>query len=275
MLQVLRNKFWLYGFFLVCSIFGLLAPIAGAQSQSGSAISRGFKADSANLVVGALVSTKNNDSNSIELSTIGNSTRLAGIVSKTALVELSDNDTNETQVILSGASVALVSDINGPIKAGDKITASPIEGIGMRADSDAQIVGTAQSDFRSSDTQKITDKNGKDHTVHIGRIPLQIGISYYVAPTSQFVPPFLQSLANTIAGRPVSFMRILLSCIMLLLAFGSIFVLIYTSVRSGIISLGRNPLAASAIQRGLVGVVMIVLLIAVLSLLGIYLILTT
>lgn len=266
-------------YLLMACCFVALVAIAGtaaAQSQS-NAISRGFKASGDNIVQGALVSTTSNDSGSVELSTIGSASRLAGVVSKAALVELSGDTTNEAQVILSGTALALVSDINGTIKAGDKITASPIEGVGMLADVDAQIIGTAQSDFKPSDDQSkvVADKDGKQHTVHIGQVPVQIGISYYVAPTSQFVPPFLQSIANTIAGRPVSFMRILLSCVLLLLAFGSIFVLIYTSVRSGIISLGRNPLAASAIQRGLIGVIVIVVLIAAAALLGVYLILTT
>lgn len=247
-----------------------------AQSNESNAISRGFQADDSNIVAGSLVSTKKDGSDSIELANSESANRLAGVASK-ALVELSSGETGEVQVLLSGTTAALVSDINGSIKAGDKITASPINGVGMLATEDGQIIGIAQSDFKSASAKSRTvkDKNGKNHIVHIGSIPLQVGISYYVAPTSQFVPPFLQQIANTIAGRPVSFMRILLSCLLLLLSFGSIFVLIYTSVRSGIVSLGRNPLAAKAIQRGLLGVIVIVVLVAILALLGIYLILTT
>lgn len=258
-------------------ILSLTTGLAHARSGQDNAISRGFQTTETDIVAGALVSTKADDSSVIELATAASSTRLAGIVSRTALVELSGDQKNETQVILSGSTLALISDINGKIHAGDKITASPIKGVGMLADTDAQIVGTAQSDFKPTDsqTQTIRDKSGKEHTIHVGSVPLQIGISYYVAPTSQFVPPFLQNIANTIAGRPVSFTRILLGCVLLLLAFGSIFVLIYTSVKSGIISLGRNPLAANAIQRGLAGIVIIVLLVATLALLGVYLILTT
>lgn len=247
-----------------------------AQSNESNAISRGFQANDSNIVGGSLVSTKKDGSDSIELANSESANRLAGVASK-ALVELSSGETGEVQVLLSGTTAALVSDINGEIKAGDKITASPINGVGMLATEDGQIIGIAQGDFKSGEAKSRTvkDKGGENHTVHIGSIPLRVGISYYVAPTSQFVPPFLQQIANTIAGRPVSFMRILLSCLLLLLSFGSIFVLIYTSVRSGIVSLGRNPLAAKAIQRGLLGVIVIVLLVATLALLGIYLILTT
>lgn len=253
-----------------------VATTVSAQSQS-SAISRGFETKETEVIQGALVSTAKNGSAIVELADTGSADRLAGVISEASLVELSDTVQGEVQVTLSGTTQALVTDLNGDIRAGDKITASPVRGVGMLATEDTQIVGTAQSAFttKNSKTKIITDKNGKKHTVHIGYIPLLIGISYYAAPTSQFVPPFLQSLANSIAGRPVSLMRILLSCLLLLLAFGSIFVLIYTAVRSGIISLGRNPLAASAIQRSLIGVVIVILLVVVLSLVGVYLILTT
>lgn len=260
----------------VLAVLSIHIPSGAAQSNESNAISRGFRANDPDIVPGSLVSTTKDGSDKVELANSDSANRLAGVVSK-ALVELSSGETGEVQVLLGGTTAALVSNINGEIKAGDKITASPINGVGMLATADTQIIGIAQSDFKSAEarTRTIKDKNDKEHTVHIGSVPLQVGISYYVAPTSQFVPPFLQEIANTIAGRPVSFMRILLSCVLLLLAFGSIFVLIYTSVRSGIVSLGRNPLAASAIQRGLIGVIVIVMLVAALALLGIYLILTT
>ncbi len=267
-----------YAIALVIAVITLVLASGFAYAQSNSqnsGISRGFQTSEKDITTGALVSTKADGSSAVELATIDSADRLAGIVSTGALVELSENKQNEIQVILSGSTSALVSDINGPIHAGDKITASPVAGVGMLADTDAQIVGTAMNDFKPTDSQNkvIKDKKGKDHTIHIGFVSLQVGISYYVAPTSQLVPPFLQTLANSIAGRPVSLMRILLSCVLLVLAFGSIFVLIYTSVKSGIISLGRNPLAASAIKRGLFGAVGIVLLIAAAALIGTYIIL--
>lgn len=256
-------------------LFAVPSRAAAAKDQQNTAISRGFTASGKDIVQGALVETVAGDSSAVELATIKSASRLAGVVSKTTLVELSNSKKNEAQVILSGTANALVSDVNGTIRAGDKITASPIDGVGMLATADAQIAGTAQADLttKSARTETITDRNGKSHAVHIGTIPLQVGVSYYVAPSSQFLPPFLQSLANNVSGRPVSGARILLGGVLLLMAFSSIFALIYTSVRAGIISLGRNPLAATAIQRGLVGVGVTVLLVIAFALIGVYLIL--
>lgn len=258
---------------LLLSVPVVIYGHTGADS-SGVGISRGFQTKDKKIVQAALVSATSG-STDVELATLKNSNRLAGVVTKASLLELSDNKKGAVQVALSGAAIALVSDINGSIRAGDKITISPINGIGMLAASDSQIVGTAATSFNVKDakTEAITDKSGKRHTVHIGSIPIQVSVAYYVAPTNKLLPPFLQSLANSVAGRPVSATRILFGSVLLLFAFISIFALIYTSVRAGLISLGRNPLAANAIQRGLVGVGITTLLVLVFTLLATYLIL--
>jgi hypothetical protein len=240
-----------------------------------TAISRGFIAKSESIVQGAIVSSDDKNSETVALADTQNSKHLTGVVSKSTLLELSEGKQREVQVILSGTAVALVSDINGSIRAGDKITASPIEGVGMLATESTQIVGTAKAglDTPRASTKEITDKNGKRHTVHIDTIPVQVEVTYYAAPASQFLPPFLQNLANSIAGRPVSGVRILLGGVLLLMAFISLFALVFTSVRSGLISLGRNPMAAGAIHRSLVGVGITTALVAIFSLVAVYLIL--
>lgn len=256
---------------LVCSLFFVGLTVRG----QGAAISRGFTTQDTKVVNAGLVSTVDDEAGEVELADSESRSRLAGIVSSVALVNLQSEETADVRVVLSGTAEALVSDINGEIRAGDKITVSPIRGVGMLATSDGQVAGTALASFdaESAEEQTVTTRTGESRTVHIGSIPIEVGVAYYAAPTSQFVPPFFQNLANTIAGRPVSFARILLSLILLVLAFLSIGVLIFTSVRAGIISLGRNPLAASAIHRGLLGIAFITLMIIAFTLIAVYLIL--
>lgn len=259
---------------LVVVPFGSLAH---AQNGDTQAIAQGFSisGDKSDFVAGALVSTKKSNEKAVELATLENTARLAGVVSTKPLVALGDGS-SQTQVVISGTVPVVVSDMNGNIRAGDKITASPIAGVGMLADSSNQVVGTAQSDFDtgSSKSQSITDTSGKKREVHIGRVTVLIGISFYQAPSSGYIPPFVQGLANNIAGRPVSLMRILVCSILLLLAFVITAALLYTSIRSGIISIGRNPLAAAAIRRGLIQIGVAVVLILALVLLASYIILT-
>jgi hypothetical protein len=262
----------LAGLFIVVSV---VAVPAFAQDAGRAAISRGFSTRDTGLVNAALVSTLANNPSEVKLAESASKSRLAGVVSSTALLKLLPEETADVQVILNGTALVLVSDINGGIRSGDKITVSPIKGVGMLATGDGQIVGTARGSFdiKTAKEQSVTDRGGDRRTIHIGSVPVEIGVAYYAAPTSQFVPPFFQSLANTIAGRPVSLARILLSLVLMLLAFLSISILLFTSVRASIVSLGRNPLAAGAIHRGLLSIVFITLLIVAFTLIAMYLIL--
>lgn len=248
-----------------------------AQNTGNAAIAQGFIADGtlSDFVTGALVSVKDGSSNTVQLADGGNALQLVGAISKTPLVTLSNGDA-QVQVIISGTVSALVSDINGTVKAGDKIAVSPIAGVGMRATANAQVVGTAQAnlDTATATAQTITDHSGKARTIHLGRVPLQVNVAYYQSETSGLVPPFIQGLANNLAGRQVSLIRILIAGILLLLAFITTAIILYASVRSGIVSIGRNPLAAKAIRRGLLQVGAAALLVLGLTLLAGYLILT-
>ena len=245
-----------------------------AHAQSSSAIAQTFKADASqeDIVTGALVSTRNND-NTVELATLGTANRLVGVIASNPLVSLSTDD-QEAEVVLSGATDVLVSDINGAIKSGDKITVSPVAGIGMKATSNSQIVGTAQDSPRSTTTQNVTDRDGKRHKIQVGYVRAQIGVTAYQAPDSDILPPFIQGLANSIAGRTVSVMRVLIGSVLILLGFATVVTLAYTSTRSAITSLGRNPLAAHAIRRGLYQIGALSLLVLGGTLLAGYLVLT-
>ncbi|HUS25988.1 MAG TPA: hypothetical protein VMY99_01410 [Nevskiaceae bacterium] len=268
-----KPKLFFISFLLLSSLFAFALPVFAAQNPT--AISQGFTSGSSGIVAGALVSSSASNSQTAQLANTSSTDRLIGIANSSALVALSDGE-RQVQVVISGTTKALVSDINGSIRAGDKITASPIDGVGMLATNDTQIVGTATAGLtaKTAKTQNVVDKDGKDHTVHIGEVPVQVSISFYLSPTSKFLPPFIQSLADTVAGRPVSLIRIMLATVLLLLAFGSIFVLVYGSVRSGLTSIGRNPLAAAAIRRGLVGVGVAALLILAFTLIATYLVLS-
>lgn len=255
----------------------LCVSAVGSAQDSNGAIAKGFQPEAGSdpIVTGALVSFAADDSQHIALTDTSSADRLLGIVDKNPLLAIS-SDNDEVQVVLSGAANALVSDINGVIHAGDKVAASPVAGIGMRASGDGQVVGTAQADFNTSTSQSRTvkDKDGVERTIHIGYIPVQAGVSFYQAPGSDLLPPFVQNLANSIAGRPVSVVRILICSALLLTAFISIAVLVYTAVRSAMTSVGRNPLAASAIRKSLYQVGALVVAVAAGTLFAGYLILS-
>lgn len=260
-------------FSMVLSIFS--APLVSAQGNSS--ISQEFKTKDSSVASAALVSIEKDNSNTISLSTMDEADKLLGVVGAKPLIELSGGNSG-VQVVTSGLTLALVSDINGKVVNGDKVTASPIEGVGMKATTSAVIVGTAQGDLSSvsTETRTITTKDGKKQTVHIGLLPVQVGVAYYTVDDGKasFVPSFLQELANNVSGRNVSPVRVLVAALILLLLFVSITVLLYSAVRSSIISIGRNPLSESAVRKSLVEVGLTVAAVLVFAILIIYLVLT-
>ena len=261
---------------LVGGLLCLLCPLPASATSSSQSIAQGFQVNNNdNIVTGALVSTSKSDAETVELATIDSAARLIGIVDKDPLVAISAGS-KEAHVVLSGTTSVLVSDINGPITAGDKITVSPIAGVGMVATADGSVVGTSQANFNTagSQTRTIKDASGKSHTVHIGYVPLQVGVAYYQAPGSNFLPPFVQRIANGIAGKPVSIIRITVCSLLLLISFVGITVFVYTATRSAMVSLGRNPLASHDILRGLYQAIGVAAVAVAGSLIASYLILT-
>jgi hypothetical protein len=271
-LQIKRKNLALLALAFVVLL--VLTPQIVAAQQSSS-LAQSFQTDTSkgSIVPGALVNLKPGTQRNVVLSTLSSADQLIGIVDQNPLVSISRQG-EETQVVLSGTTTVLVSDINGAVKGGDKITVSPIAGVGMRATANSTVVGTAQSAFTSTNTKSIADKNGKNHTVRVGYVEIQVGVAYYQAPGSDFLPPFIQSIANSVAGRPVSLIRILVCSVLLLLGFTSVVILVYTSVRSAMTSIGRNPLAARAIRKGLYQIGAVAVVVIGSTLLASYLILS-
>lgn len=273
----LRTKLWLFflstALLLYCCTL-MTVPVLGAGS-----ISQGFKADDQGIEVGALVTHQAGKKTTLKLANTSQDNQLVGVVGEKPLLELS-GDGQEVQVVVSGSTQTFVSNINGNVKAGDRIAASPISGVGMKATEDTQVVGTAQADLESTDTstQTVTDRNGKKETIRLGLLPVQIDVGYYVAPKDKlatFLPGFLQALANNTAGKNVSSLRILISTLALLLGFITSAIILYSSVRSGIISIGRNPLARTVLLRGLFEILLTAGGILIITAIIVYLILTS
>lgn len=247
------------------------------SAQGNSAIAQGFQTEDQGITAAALVGIEKDNPNSIKLSNIDTADRLVGVVSNNPLIDLSDGGSS-VQVVTSGLTYGLVTDLNGDVKNGDKITASPIEGVGMKATESTVVVGTAQGSLSDveSKARTIKDEDGKSQTVRIGLIPIQVSVAYFSVETGKasFVPGFLQELANSVAGRNVSPIRVLVAALILLLLFVSVTVLLYSAVRSSIISIGRNPLSESAVRKSLLEVALTVIAVLAFATLTIYLVLT-
>ncbi len=252
---------WARASTLTLVLAGQIVLSAPVMATSSGAIAQSYTAASASIAEGTLLSLTAADSGTVELAQAGtNAVNLVGVAAQSPLVELSDASAGSAQVVVGGSTLALVSDINGPIAVGDKITDSPLAGIGMKATESGEIVGVAQASLNSVTTQtkSVSSKNGRQVSVKVGLVPVAVSPAYYsvpqVASLSGIVPPALQTAADSLTGHPVSPIRVLVATLALLVGLVIAVVMLATSIRSEIVSLGRNPLARNSLLRGLVDV---------------------
>lgn len=247
---------------LLCSIVALSvsAPVLAAST---GAISQDYVTTTTGITAGELLSLSSAGSSTVEpANSTTNVSRLIGVAADKPLLELSGKGNSSVQVVVGGTSSALVSDINGTVKIGDKITASPVSGVGMKAINSTEVVGIAQADLDSvpTTTRSVAGTNGKNVSIKIGMLPIAVVVEYYsvtaaAGTASSFVPPFLQSIANQLTGKQVSPLRVLFGAVLLIMGFAAVTFMLYVAIRSGIISIGRNPLAERALRKGLVDVI--------------------
>ncbi len=244
---------------LIIALFGI------SQLQSVSAVSTDIsRAYSSNTSIpnGSLVSLDATNKNYVVTSNTNNSNLLLGVAvtKNNSLLEV--NSSNSTiQVAVSGIVDTLVSNVNGNIKTGDQIGASPFNGIGMLAAASSHVVGMAQSPFDVNGVnvqhQQVKDVNGKVNTITIGYIPVKIanGTSSSVSSGGGNKLNFLQSVVKSLNGHVISTARIVLSIIVALVATGILLTLIYAAIFGSLVSIGRNPLAKHEVFRTLAYVV--------------------
>lgn len=229
-----------------------------------------------NLAVGVLVS-RSESAGTVVSATPDNADNITGIVSSRALLEISGDKQREVQVATSGTTEALVTTLNGDIKIGDRIAPSPVAGVGMYASESGRVVGVATADFSSARNvteREIVAKDGTRTMVKIGLLPIEIGVGHYEKTNNDSVlPDFITNLARSIAGRDVPVARVIAAAAILVVGLSVVVVLVSSSARSSIISIGRNPLAAGAVHRGLLEASGLAIGILLVMLIAVYLVL--
>jgi hypothetical protein len=184
-------------------------------------------------------------------------------------------------VATSGNFNALVSTQAGGIKAGDYIALSSIDGVGMKAgDKGVTVLGRAVKGFDGiSDvvgSVPLKTNGGQTlKTVSLGIIPVSVNVQRNPneKSTKANLPTSLQRIGQAIADKPVSPVKIYLSAAITLMTIIVTVVMLYAGIRSGLISLGRNPLSKKSILRGLLQVVIASLVILIIGLFAVYLLL--
>lgn len=262
-------------------VVGFLLLPAAASAQTAVTQAYGV---TGTLQKGMIVMLDPHNSSNVQALTNSEDSAMQGVVvaaNDSAVTLSGDGSGNQVYVATAGKYQVLVSTQNGPIQAGDLVSISALNGIGMKADgSQSVILGKALESFNGtnnvSGTTTLTTSRGTTN-VSLGLISVDIGISHN--PLAQAgsggaaVPGFLRKLAAAIAGKPVSAPRIYLSLAVLLVTMVVSGSLLYGGVRSSMVSIGRNPLARTSVLSGLFQVMGIGLIIFVIGLLAMYLLL--
>ncbi len=263
------------------SLLGLVFLFVFTQSYGVGAqtITQGYSSDKA-LQRATIVSLKQDDAKRVEPTSLDNQERMHGVVvsANDAPFTLSTED-ERTFVATTGRFEAFVSNENDVIQPGDFIAISRVAGIGMKAhDNNLYIIGKALSGFDGQtgvlSTSKVEDA-GAERSVAIGRIQIDIGVAGnpLFKPSQANLPGFLEKLAENIAQKPVSPIRIYIG---LAIFFATAIVagtLLYSGVRSGVISVGRNPLSKKSITKSLIQIILTSMIILLLGVFAVYLLL--
>jgi hypothetical protein len=244
------------------------------------ALTQGYGSDQI-LQRGMLIQLKKDDPSKVEAVKQATGDKLFGVVvdANDAPVTLSA-DGKKVFVATAGKYDVLVSTQNGSIKAGDYITISAIDGIGMKAGSkEAFIIGRALRDFDGTvnkvGTAQVKDSEGKTKDVTIGRVLSDVLVAGnpLLKAEEPNVPEALRKAAETIAGKPVNAVRIYAGLFVFMVSTIVASILMYGGVRSAIISIGRNPLGKKSIVRGMFQVIITGLIVFISGVFGVYLLL--
>lgn len=265
----------------VLSVVGLASLMALAQAVPAIAqvITQGYSSDSL-IQRATVVSINSEDAKKVEPATLDNHDRLHGVVvsQNDAPFTLSSED-ERVFVATIGRFEVFVSNENGPIQPGDLLTVSRVGGIATKAEErDLYVIAKAISGFDGETavlSTTIIDDGGADVKVAIGRIQADIGVAGnpLFKPSQANLPGFLARIAENVAHKPVSTIRVYVSMFVLFSSTIVAGILLYSGIRSGLISIGRNPLSKKSITKSLMQVILTSVIILLLGVFGVYLLL--
>jgi len=272
------------GIVLLLSLGAVLPAAATSAPTATDGIAQSYTATDSSIRQGMIVGLDRQDTTKVVLLTTHNVADMLGVAisaSDAPLALSGSTTTTQVYVATSGQYNVLVSNQNGAISIGDYVSISGLNGIGMKAqDTEQTVLGRAVSAFSGSSSSAtssatVTASNGAKTTVSIGVITVAVNVisNPNLGKGTGDLPGFLQVASSSIANKSVSAPRVYLSLgVLVLTAFisGS---LLYSGVRNGVVSIGRNPLARRSIVRSVMQVVLVSVIVFIIGLFGVYLLL--
>lgn len=264
-------------------IFSAMTAIGVYAVDSGSGSVQGYSADQP-IDFGTIVELADRENRVVKIASQKELNKMFGVVVDPQRLPIrlsSGNLKNETYVAVSGTYSVLVSTQGGNITAGDYITLSSLNGIGMKAGTEEEsVLGRAVADFNEGSvirgTADIKDVDGNlISSVKLGSIAVTIDIQENPneESTEVNVPDILKRTGQAIAEKEVSAIRIYISMAITAVSLITALVVLYVGIRSSVISIGRNPMSKKSIFRALLEVILTSAVILVIGLFAVYLLL--
>ncbi len=253
-----------------------------AESYGGGSV-QGYAADTA-LDNGTIVQLTGKSANRVKISTQSELQNMFGVTvdrSQLSVILSSGGLENEVFVAASGTYNVLVSTQGGSIAVGDYVTLSSVNGVAMKASTEEKTVfGRANGSFDGKGVTlgetTLKDTDGKTNKkVTLGQIPVTIDIKKNPneKSTKVQVPEILERIGQAIAEKEVSPIRIYLSMGITVVSLIAAIAVLYSGIRSGVISIGRNPMSKKSIFRALIEIILTSILILIIGLFAVYLLL--
>lgn len=155
-----------------------------------------------------------------------------GVVINAPIISVAPRTSSTVAVISSGETLVRVSTSNGNIEIGDLITTSTTAGVGQKATKGGYVVGKALAPY--------SDSSGA------GLISATIAPSIGGASGSQGVGSLIG-----LASDPKNYKYLLAAIVGIIVAVGGTIAFIRL-ITTGVLAIGRNPLAENIIFRGMI-----------------------
>ncbi len=217
------------------------------------------------VVPGNIVALDKNQPNTVILAPANDPGRIYGVAIQSSQAPITVQDSGcQVFVATSGSYPVLATAEHGDIKTGDYISLASKDGVAARAtDKTPYVLGRALEDFKAAGQGSIAGK---------ANVQISPGANPFLK-NDLGVPKFLRRLTESVAGKPLSAIRIYTAVGMFVVAVAASAGLLAIGVKSGMIAIGRNPLSRHSVLQSLTQVLAVAGLIFLCSLFGIYLLL--
>jgi len=184
-------------------------------------------------------------------------------VVNSAIVIHAKTDTTRA-IVTNGEALVQVTAKNGGINAGDFVTTSDVAGVGMKARDAGYVLGIARSSFTPANSNAVGTSNAT------GTVTVEVNIHFAAKAANELGNPIIRVFnAFTTSfedqSRISAVIRYMIGAFVALMIFAIALFIFGRTIKSSIDAIGRNPLARSSVQFGLILSVAVTIVVSIIG----------